>query len=253
MYTTFIHDDERTYSRPELAALTDSDLALLRETTEVVSDEDVVADYVAAEFVMQANYAGTIDRTPDDGYVSLSDAYAQWEADEQRMNYAVVSDDDAYVTESDTQVWVEGEPMQVVDLESIYRKQDATINRWTDKNGNVRIGSVTIYKLADGTPTAHCVKCNARVTYSGTYDRLSMEEFTYSIEMHGLNHQSKGFWITEEVEDVTLTPEGKREVKKVTRKQFVARSLTTVQPAVRWNIEHYYTAGKVYHREYNPS
>lgn len=191
----------------------------------------------------------------EDAYVSLSDAYAQWEAQEQRLNYAALTDNGATYADSESiaQVWVEGEPMLVVDMDSIYRKQDATINRWTDKNGNLRIGSVTIAKLADGTPTAHCVKCNARVTYQGAYDRLSMEEFTYSIEMHGLNHQSKGFWITENVEDVTLTPEGKREVKTVTRKQFVARSITNIRPAIRWSIQHYYTAGKHYHKEYNPS
>lgn len=157
--------------------------------------------------------ADRLDRNNEVDYVSMLD---QMDA-EQR--YATTDNYD----EPTPAVYVEGELMNVYALDATYALGDKAINRYTSKDGFIKVGSVEIRYFADGTPVAKCVRCNARLTYAvvdGSDERFAMEEFTLAIIRHGNNHAAKGYRFTDNngVE------------------HYVPRTITPIGQPVAWHI-----------------
>lgn len=156
--------------------------------------------------------ADRLDRNNEVEYVSVLD---QMDAEQQ---YAT---SDVY-DEQVKNVYVEGELMQVVTLDATYALGDKAINRYTSKDGFIKVGSVEVRYFADGTPVAKCVRCNARLTYADSPmgERFAMEEFTLAIIRHGNNHAAKGYRF--------------RDNNGV--EQYVPRTITPIGVPVAWSI-----------------
>ena len=163
--------------------------------------------------------ADRLDRNNEYDYVSVLD---QMDA-EQRYATSDVYD------QPTPAVYVEGELMNVYALDATYALGDKAINRYTSKDGFIKVGSVEVRYFADGTPVAKCVRCSARLTYAVvdgmddadvTSERFAMEEFTLAIIRHGNNHAAKGYRFTDNngVE------------------QYVPRTITPIGVPVAWNI-----------------
>jgi hypothetical protein len=150
-----------------------------------ISESEYVADSMAEEFVIQADYVTCAterlsDRNDEVNYSSVIDAA-----------YASVKDDGSIAmtleqyrqenggtatyetTEPVDYVFVEGTAYQVVDYNLLYAMGDRAINVYLDKD-NYQL----IYKGAA----------------EGTSDRSAMEAFVLAIITHGHNHSAK--WVT---------------------------------------------------------
>lgn len=201
-YTTFLRpqdDDNYKYATPEYAALSDSDLTIIRETTIVVDEDEELANAIAREFVHNGS-SGSTQRVVDDGYVSLEDAADRWLREQDRAAYASLDDSTTSVLDETTSetVWIDGVQMNVVDLSQSFEKmfalQNMTLNVWTDKDGNICVGSVRIAYLPTGQPVATCVKCHQTLIYRGETE-YDQQTFVLGCITHGHNHSSKGAWV----------------------------------------------------------
>lgn len=158
--------------------------------------------------------ADRLDRNNEVEYESMLDAL------DAEQRYAAY---DTYDDEKVKNVYVEGELMQVVALDATYALGDKAINRYTSKDGFVKVGSVEVRYFADGTPVAKCVRCNARLTYNDADpmgERFAMEEFTLAVIRHGNNHAAKGYRFRD--------ADG--------HEQYVPRTITPIGVPVAWSI-----------------
>lgn len=174
--------------------------------TEQYGLDDYDESYVTARNPLDENYYTR--SLAEDAYVSLSDMLNAEDDDDLslHLNHNVQKDDLQTITYEQwvenqrvstdvptKTVKVEGEPMKVVSLNNTYWAGAIAANFFTDKDGFLRIGSVRFTTYND-TQIAQCVKCKATLTYSGAYDRESMEDFTLAVFRHGHNHSAK--WVT---------------------------------------------------------